>query len=308
MGNEEKKVSPEVEVMDEGFLENFLRKMSFEKGYSQNTILAYSRDVRKFLAFIHSFGKGILDVSVDDVRSFVREMFSEDLESSTVSREMSALRSFFRYLKEMGIIASNPAEFVPLPAVSHKLPSVLTKSEMIDLLMNLPEEKILDLRNKAMMMILYASGIRVSELTNLNVEDVDFSSNHIKVFGKGRKERVVPMGRKASDVLRRYVKRRWELGGSDKGPLFLTKSGKRIDRIAVYRVVKRASLKIPNAGRISPHSFRHSFATHLLENGADIRSVQELLGHSRLSTTQKYTHLTIEKLKDVYDSFHPHAK
>jgi integrase/recombinase XerC len=229
-------------------------------------------------------------------------------EKSTIARKLSTLRSFFRFLVKQRIIEEDPSAAILTPKYSRRMPSYLSVDDMFRLLDQTAEDTLLDLRNRALFETLYGSGIRVSELTGLNVFDVDFSSGCLRVSGKGGRERIVPVGQKALRRIEAYRDRLFAKTGIDtqtNGPLFLNKNKGRLTSRSVGRIldalVRRCSLVVP----ISPHGIRHSFATHMLDAGADLRTVQELLGHKSLSTTQKYTHVSIDRLMAVYDTAHP---
>jgi integrase/recombinase XerC len=229
-------------------------------------------------------------------------------EKSTVARKLSALRSFFRYLERLGFIDASPTDAVSAPKQGKPVPVYLPVDDMFRLLSFLPVATLADLRNRAIFELLYSSGIRVSELTGLDLFDVDFSGAAIRVLGKGNRERIVPVGKKALSTVQEYRERLYRetgIGLSENGPLFLNLKKGRLTPRSVGRIlegmVRACGLSIP----VSPHGFRHSFATHLLDAGADLRVVQELLGHRSLSTTQKYTHVSIDRLMEVYDKAHP---
>lgn len=227
----------------------------------------------------------------------------------TVARKLASLRSFFKFLYREGHIKTNPITAISTPKLDHKLPVVLDEGQITKLLQAPPEDDVFGLRDRAILETIYSAGIRVSELVGLNISNVDLISEVIKVFGKGSKERMVPIGRPAATALRKYLDKRDDLKvkDKDKSAVFLGKNGTRLWDRSVRRILDKYITLSAVAEHISPHSLRHSFATHMLDHGADLRSVQELLGHANLSTTQIYTHVTMDRLKAVYDKAHPRA-
>lgn len=289
----------------ERYIEKFIRYLEIEKNYSKHTILNYRLDLEGFKNFLAGFQ--IQKVDYLNLRKYLAVLKEKNLGSRTIARHLSCLRSFFRFLSREGLIKTNPLLSLSSPKLEKHLPSFLTEEEVSKLIESTFAKKEKDertLRDRAILETFYSTGIRISELVGLNIEDVDFIGGITKVKGKGKKERIVPIGDKACAAIREYLERRKRQSEA----LFLNKSGKRITDRGVRNVVKKY-LRIAGIkqGGVSPHTFRHSFATHLLNRGADLRSVQELLGHVNLSTTQIYTHLTTEKLKSVYDKAHPRA-
>ncbi len=246
------------------------------------------------------------------IRSFLATFYRQKRRKVTISRKVAALRSFYRYLLREGKVRFNPAELVELPRCEKHIPVVLSVDEMLSLLrVDFPDGPA-GRRDRAMIELFYSAGIRLSELTGLNIEDLDFNQGLLKVRGKGRKERIVPMGQAAIDAINAYLKRRGEFAAKRKEPvadepLFISARGARMNRRGVARVVERV-VQLSGIGRkISPHTLRHSFATHLLQHGADLRSLQMMLGHTDISTTQIYTLVSRAHLQSVYDRFHPRA-
>jgi len=231
------------------------------------------------------------------------ELLSYGYKKSSVSRKLSAIKSFYKFLEMNKIIKGNPSVSVKTPKTERCIPSFLSEEEMRKML-DFALEKELDIRNKAILETLYATGIRASELVNLDISRFDMSSKLIRVYGKGKKERIIPVARAAFEALSRYIS---EARGYKDGALFLSKSGKRLTQRDLQRIVKKAIVKVATLNQMSPHTMRHTFATHLLNRGANLRAVQELLGHESLSTTQIYTHVSIEKLKEEYKRAHPRA-
>jgi integrase/recombinase XerC len=294
---------------------SFLRYLQTEKGYSNHTVRNYDSDLRQFLQFVAT-KKGtqgnLSDSNYIDynlIRSYLAERFDTS-RRTTIARKLSALKSFFRFLELRGFCSINPASEIATPKQEKYIPTYLPIDDMFALLEKPDREKPSGLRDLSILELLYSSGLRVSELVNLNIEHLDRKARLVRVSGKGGKERVVPVGRKAiaavSEYLEQTAQQRKRPGyGTDQGPLFLNNRSGRLSSRSVHRLVKRYSRECGITTEISPHSIRHTFATHLLDGGADLRSIQEMLGHASLSTTQKYTHMSIDKLMEVYDKSHP---
>ncbi len=283
-----------------GQIGKFLRHMEVERGASPHTLRAYRKDLE---LFFESSGGGL---ELSDVRAFVASEIQRGSTKSTASRRLAALRSFFRFLHREGLLRKNPAKLVASPKLPAKLPRVLTVDEVFELVEK-PEGLSLQLmRDRAILELMYSSGLRVSEMAGLDVDDVNLKEEMVKVMGKGRKERLVPVGNKAVEALRAYMLERMLKRRTDPA-LFLNRSGGRLTERSIRRIVIKYSRMMGLEGRVGPHTLRHTFATHLLQGGADLRVIQELLGHSSLSTTQKYTHLDITHLIDIYDKAHPLA-
>ena len=285
--------------------DKFLRYLKVEKEASYYTIKSYTEDLRIFEEFLGA--KDIRAVNHLDLRRFVAYLRTKGDAKRTISRRLSCLRSFFKFLLREGCIKKNPSLAISGVKLDKPLPKFLSYTDVSQLLDSSKQTDYLSLRNYAIMETFYSTGIRVSELVNLNFQDVDFISGVIKVYGKGKKERILPIGKQALKVIKVYLDKRKTLGDGAKSALFLNRFGQRITERSVDRVVKKIALKTGIRTDISPHTLRHSFATHLLDRGADLRSVQELLGHASLSTTQIYTHLTLEGLKRIYGKSHPRA-
>jgi tyrosine recombinase XerC len=282
-------------------LEKFFTYLEIERNYSGHTILNYRIDLEEFFKFLGP--TSIEAVGYPDLRRFLAQLKGRNLKPRTVSRKLSSLRSFFKFLQREKVIRSNPAKLLVTPKLDKPLPHFMSEEETVQLIESPKSGKLNSPRDRAIFEILYSTGIRVSELVGLNVEDVDFIGNIIKVMGKGKKERLVPIGDQALDALKKYMDAR----KADNKFVFLNKNGTRLSDRSVRNIINKYILEQAMSQHVTPHMFRHSFATHLLNHGADLRSVQELLGHVNLSTTQIYTHLTTEKLKKVYDQSHPRA-
>ena len=286
----------------------FVHHLDRERNASVHTQRAYEKDLVQFLAHARAhLGREPAPQDVDHlvIRSFLARLHERGLKKSSAARTLAALRTFFRYLCREGVLERNPARALLSPRTERRVPSHLQEDEVVALL-DVPGEGLAPSRARAILELFYATGIRCSELVGLNVEDVDAHTRMIRVLGKGRKERVVPFGQPAAQALRRYGPHRTEARPRS-GALFVNKRGGRLTDRYVRQIVSRRVLQIAGMRRISPHGLRHSFATHLLERGADLRAIQELLGHASLSTTQRYTHLNARYILDVYRKTHPRA-
>jgi tyrosine recombinase XerC len=281
--------------------DKFFTYLEIEKNYSSHTILNYRIDLEEFIKFLDK--TPIEAVAYPDLRRFLAQLKGRNLKPRTVSRKLSSLRSYFKFLQREGVIKSNPARLLVTPKLDKPLPHFMSEEETVQLIESPKVGKTNSPRDRAIFEILYSTGIRVSELVGLDVDDVDFIGNIIKVMGKGKKERMVPVGDKALNALKEYMDGR----KADNKYIFVNKNGTRLSDRSVRNIINKYILEQAMAQHVTPHMFRHSFATHLLDHGADLRSVQELLGHVNLSTTQIYTHLTTDKLKKVYDRSHPRA-
>lgn len=283
----------------------FLVYLQAEKNSSEHTVKNYSIDLRNFFSFMK-------DVSIEkidylEIRRFLASLNEKGFSKSSISRKLACLRSFFKFLVRENHLKENPAASISTPKKDKKLPLFLEEKEVANLLDAPQAESKIEKRDKAILELLYSSGIRVSELVGLNVEDVDFFGEVLRVRGKGKKERLVPAGSKALNAIRDYLVFRGDGHGTSRGPLFLNKGKTRLTDRSVRRIVLKYAQRIALNKNISPHVLRHTFATHMLDRGADLRSVQELLGHENLSTTQIYTHVTTKRLKEAYDNAHPRA-
>jgi tyrosine recombinase XerC len=287
------------------YIEKFRNYLVVEKNYSPHTVRNYAADLNEFSRFLP--GKDINEVSYLEVRKFLGFLRGKAVSKRSVARKLSSLRSFFKFLERDGYITDNPVASVSTPKLDRKLPAFLDEKSALRLVTSPEKKSFQGARDRAILETLYGAGIRVGELVGINVSQVDFISGVIKVLGKGRKERIAPVGDKAIEAIRKYMEYRDAKKPPEKDALFLNKSGKRLTDRSVRRLMDKYIRVLSIKERISPHTLRHSFATHLLNHGADLRSVQELLGHKNLSTTQIYTHVTTERLKSVYDKAHPRA-
>jgi len=288
------------------YIDKFVNYLRVEKNAAAHTITNYSTDLRAFAEFLGE--KDVADVDHLTLRRFLADMRAKNYAKRTIARKLASLRTFFKFLFREGLIKTNPITAVSTPKLDKKLPVFLDVDKVGRLLQSPPDSDAGGLRDRALMETIYSAGIRVSELVGLDLDDIDFISGVIKVFGKGSKERMVPIGEPALRAIRRYLDQRQKsVKVREKRAVFLNAAGRRLTDRSVRRVIDKY-IKVCAVGeKISPHSLRHSFATHLLDRGADLRSVQELLGHMNLSTTQIYTHVTTERLKSVYDKAHPRA-
>jgi integrase/recombinase XerD len=293
------------------FIEEFLNHLSLERGLSANTVSAYRNDLSRFLKFLKDYYKtDVLSAKPENLTKFILKLYNLGLAHSSLARNISALKSFYKFLLKEGYLKENPTEILEAPKLQRKLPIVLSPEEM---------EKIIDfaeplgskgLRDRAILEFLYATGVRISELINLKLNHLLLEVGFVRIFGKGGKERIVPIGKLAKEAAEIYLeKSRPKLVRDKSGEyVFLSTRGTKFSRMGIWKIIKRyvhlANLK----KRVTPHTFRHSFATHLLEGGADLRSVQEMLGHADISTTQIYTQVDREYLKEVHKTFHPRER
>ena len=291
-------------------LREFLDYIRLNRNASAHTVAAYESDLSQFVAFAGDY-TGKQDalqpkhLELDVIRGVLGDLHRTHHSRATVARKVSAVRAFFRYLRREGFVESNPAALVIAPKREQKVPAHLSVDEMSKLLETPDASTPLGRRDRAVLELFYASGIRLSELVGLDLEDVDLGGRIVRVMGKGRKERLVPFNQKAASALRAWLKDRVALTRGD--ALFVNARGGRLTGRSVQRLVARYVTSCSTRFGISPHALRHSFATHLLQAGADLRAIQELLGHVRLSTTQRYTHVNVAQLLDVYRKAHPRA-
>jgi len=284
---------------------DFEKFLKYERNYSDHTVRAYQNDLNEFYGFMESREMELDNIRSRDLNLYLLTLYNKN-SKSTVSRKLTTLRSFFNFLVKKGVLDNNPAKLIPLPKKEKNLPVFLSVDEVFKLLQSSQEGGVLFKRDRAILELLYSSGLRVSELSNIKILDIDRSQKVVKVMGKGGKERIVPYGSKADDAMTEYLKSRHKLNPKE-DYLFLNNRGTQLSTRSIERTVKKYGFLSGIAKNISPHSLRHTFATHLLGSGADLRSIQELLGHSSLSTTQKYTHTSIEELMKIYDKVHPRA-
>ncbi len=304
---------------------SFIESLSTEKGYADNTCRAYQKDLEAFCAYVEKSLLGgepreknmpalvLGDIDGLSIRGYLGHLHKQN-KKSTIGRKLSAIKSFFKYVIRLGYAGGNPAEMVLTPKHNRAIPTYLTVDDMFRLLDSIKTDTLFGLRNRAMFEVLYSSGVRISELAGLSMNNVDFSDCSMRVMGKGSKERIVPVGKKALTAIQAYRQELedekkgtppMEEGQPDDDPMFLNKNCGRLSARSIARILEKISRECGIPVPVSPHAFRHSFATHMLDSGADLRVVQELLGHKSLSTTQKYTHVSIDRLMEAYDKAHP---
>ena len=281
-------------------IDKYIDYLKYERKLSNNTVSSYYENLKKFYLFFEN--KNILKLSANEIRDF---LYDDKIVARTRSHYLTVLNSFYNFLIENNIIKNNPCEVIKLPKLSKKLPNYLTIEE-VDRLLNINTTKVYDYRNKAMMETLYACGIRVSELCNIKLSDIDFNEYTIKIFGKGSKERIVPINESSMEALKIYINdyRPFLLKTKVSDYVFINNFGNVISRVGFFKILKKLCKDAGIEKDVSPHTLRHSFATHLLNNGANLRVIQHLLGHSNITTTQIYSHLSNESLKEDYN-FHP---
>ena len=290
------------------YVSEYTDYLKIEKRQSQNTLAAYRRDVSRFAKYLPN--KRLDDAKISDVRSFLVFLRNEEgLAPSSVARCLSSLKSFYEYLSVENLISENPTETIASPRPWRKLPNVMSVEE-VDVLIAAPDINTLaGIRDLAMLELIYATGLRVSELVSLKMSAVNLEVGYLRSLGKGSKERVVPIGDVAKTAIESYVNNARPLFQKKRrsGDLFLTRRGNAMTRQGFWKILKKYSIKAKIEGAVSPHALRHAFATHLLERGADLRSVQMMLGHSDISTTQIYTHVLRQRMREVHERFHPRA-
>jgi integrase/recombinase XerD len=293
-------------------ISSFLTHVQVEKGLASNTLSAYKRDLKKFEEFAKKQKLTLEGMNRDHLVDFLASLYRQKLDGKTVARHLVTLRNFFRHAQMQELVPDDPTANLESPKIRRSLPGYL-RLEDVEKLLEQPDQKTaLGLRDRAMLEVLYSTGLRVSELTSLKVPDLDTKVGCVRCIGKGDKERIVPVGRKALGIVEKYLRDgRPELLGNGRGGagayLFVNRRGARISRVGVWKILSAYGKKAGLRMALTPHMLRHSFATHLLERGADLRSVQLMLGHSDISTTQIYTHVVEERLKQIYKAHHPRA-
>jgi tyrosine recombinase XerC len=298
------------------YIKKYLHYLSNERNYSPHTISAYGGDLNQFYEFLkrHFSGMPFNVANIDQVtiRLFLGDLLEDGRSKSSVARKLVVVRSFLKYLVKLNVIKHNAGLNVVSPRLPKKLPYFLDEAS-VERMMAIPDCSVMEgLRDRAILELLYSTGIRLAELIQLNLDQVDFMNDTIKIFGKGRKHRIVPIGRKAREAIKQYLKERDKqlyviTKEEDRKALFLSARGKRMYPKGVFRIVNKYISTVSEIEKKSPHVLRHTFATHLLNRGADLRAVKELLGHESLSTTQLYTHVTVNRLKRIYNQAHPRA-
>lgn len=290
-------------------ISRFLEYLLIEKKYSDATIASYKNDLKTFEEFCKAKKKNFDSIKKEDLKDYLSYLNQKYQNDKTISHHITSLRSFYKFLMIEHQLGKNPVSYLELPKLKKTLPNVLSVSE-VETLLDIPIVDAFSARNKAMLELMYATGLRVSELINVKIQDFDFTMATIRTLGKGSKERVIPIGEYAmTAILIYYQEYRDELcRKGQREYLFLNNHGDRMTRVGFFKMLKKLAKEKGIQTEFSPHTLRHSFATHLLDYGADLRSIQELLGHSSISTTQIYTHVSKEKIKQNYEEFHPHGK
>ena len=291
------------------YLTSYKNFLKLEKSLSANTIEAYMKDIQRFINF--SKAPSPADVKPIEIRAFIDELDADDgMSAHSQARILSGVKSFFKYLLIHDIIESDPSELIETPKLSRKLPTVLSPEEIDQLIEAVDLDSETGYRNRAILETLYGCGMRVSELINLRITDLHFDDSYVKIKGKGSQERLVPIGRCVKDAITLYIhnyRNTLDINRKDENILFLNRRGKKMTRVMVFTIIKDLAAKIGLKKTISPHTFRHSFATQLLEGGADLRAIQEMLGHESITTTELYTHIDREYLRDTIMRFHPRS-
>ncbi len=285
-----------------GLSSQFSRFLTVEKDVSPHTLRAYEGDIRDFLRFLEA--NGYDEVDLQAIRAYVAGIYA-GLRKSSLSRKISSIKVFFKFLKKKGLILDNPAALIRSPRAEKHLPKFYTVDEMFHFLDTLPENTWIALRNKAIFELIYSTGMRAQETLDLNITSVHLDGLWVLVKGKGGKERVLPFGEKARAALQRYMQAAGDRRRASVDALFVNRQGDRLTYRGLLKVMKKHQLSVSLFKNLALHGVRHSFATHMLSGGADLRSIQELLGHSKLSTTQKYTHISLDKIMEIYDKAHP---
>ena len=289
-------------------IDTFLNYLSVERGLAQNTIVSYQKDLVSYIDFLRARSIDVLSrVTKDDIRNFMLYQKDKGLATNSIARHLAAIKVFHRFLVRERILKTDPSSLIDSPRLWKKIPEILTENE-VDALLNQPDIRDKQgMRDKAILEIFYATGMRVSEAVNLKVDNLNLDIGFLRCIGKGNKERVIPLGKKAISSLKRYleISRPRLLKNKASESLFLNRFGRKISRQSLWKIIKKYARQARIKKPIRPHTLRHSFATHLLERGADLRSVQEMLGHSNISTTQIYTHINKDRLKAIHRMFHP---
>ncbi len=293
--------------MKPGLIRDFLAYLRIEKGLSNATIEAYSSDLKNLEIFNSAIKTDWFHLDVNLIMKWLWDLKTKGMSSSSIARHLVSVRQFYKYLMIEKIIEKDPTEHLENPKMDRKLPEFLTEDEVEKLIAHPDEKKPLGFRNKTMFEMLYSCGLRISELTGLKRMDIDFQNGFVTVLGKGGKQRIIPMGERAINLMKDYLAliRPGLIKGKMTENVFLNRHGNSISRVGCWKVLKKNAIEAGIKKNISPHVLRHSFATHLLQNGADLRSLQEMLGHSDITTTQIYTHLTRDFLKEIHSKYHP---
>ena len=295
------------------YIKGFKNYISTERNYSVHTVKAYMSDIKEFVSVLNAKRKlggneneiELQSLDENSIRTYISWLYSRNKKTS-ISRKLASIRSFYDFLMRQGVLNNNAAKLIPTPKGEKKLPTFLTVDEVIKLVETPGTDNVYEARDRSILELLYSCGLRVSELVGIDLQNMDLNKMSVKVLGKGNKERIVPLGSKAQAALREYIKQRPEL--KPKGDfVFVNSGGGRLTVRSIDRIIKKYATLAGISKNLSPHVLRHTFATHLLGGGADLRAIQEMLGHESLSTTQRYTHTSIEQLMEIYDKTHPRA-
>lgn len=295
--------------MNNTYKDEYLSYIEFERRLSKNTILSYKNDLEKYITFLKKRKiDSITDITKKDILEYLEYLSQEGVSVTSIARKLTTIKNFHGFLYQRELINNDVASSIERPKLRKTLPKVMTVEE-VDRLLDVPLNTIFDYRDKAMLELMYATGLRVSELLNLTLNDIDFENCIVRCMGKGKKERIIPIGEYVLDSMKKYLEKRPKLYLMKRDDhLFLNNHGKGLSRSSFFKMIKKR-LKICNINiDISPHTLRHSFATHMIEHGSDLRVVQELLGHSDISTTKIYTHISNQKVRTDYENFHPRSK
>ena len=290
------------------YVDLFLDYLSVERGLSLNTLVSYRRDLNTYLKFLDAVAKKTVSAtSREDIRDFMMHEKDKGLSVNSIARNLAALRTFYSFLAREKLIKADVSGYIDSPKLWKKIPDILSFDEVERLIESTDLNKPQGIMDRAILELMYATGMRVSEVSYIKVSDVNSDVGFVRCLGKGKKERIIPLGKKAITAIARYLEkvRPGQLKGSGSSELFLNRSGKKISRVSLWKLIKGYARKARIKKEMRPHILRHSFATHLLERGADLRSVQEMLGHASISTTQIYTHVTQDRLKSIHKMFHP---
>jgi len=287
-------------------LKFFLDHLSVERGLSQNTLLAYRRDLERYFTFLEKKNFSFQKIGREEIRSFMIAEKESGISARSIGRRLVAFRTFYRFLVGEGILKEDPTALLDSPKLWRKLPDVLSVAEVNRLLAAPSGRRWIDLRDRAFLETLYATGLRASEVVSLRLEDLHLDVGFLQCLGKGGKERIVPIGKQAIQAIQKYLERgRPKVSRGKENAVFLSRLGRHLSRQSLWKILRKSAREARLSKRITPHTLRHSFASHLLEGGADLRVVQEMLGHSDISTTQLYTHVDRGRLKAIHEKFHP---
>lgn len=290
-------------------LQHYIRHLALEKGLADNTIFSYENDLRRYVDYLTEHGiQKVEQISPLFLQEFIGRLFDAGLSGSSLARNFSAIRGFHRFLIRKGYFEADPTELLETPRLTRRIPTVLSVEEVVRIIEQPDVDSPLGLRDRAMLEVMYGCGLRVSELLQLKQEQLLLTENLLRIWGKGSKERIVPIGEEALYWLKLYLARARPVlskGPFSKEVVFLNRNGRPLSRMGLWKLINKYTVQAHVTKEVHPHTFRHCFATHLLDNGADLRSVQELLGHSDISTTQIYTHVTQQKIAEIYKKYHP---